>query len=546
VKLCDPDVPTYPTLTRETVYGQGWQELQKVDGANTSNPTTTDLLSLQGGLVPRRLASYSSGSASAIRASYYQLDALGSGRAVTGAGGAVQGDFASFSDFGKTLSTTDQPLTPSFTGYEHDAYTGLEYAKNRYYDPQTASFISSDPYPVDPSDLLGMNLYNYVQGNPVNSTDPLGWFRLKAENLGVTEIGDTPNSIANFWGTTWSSIAEINDLSNIPNQVQIKPDWTLVLPHCNFVNAKCQEEIRKLKAVEVGLTPDYGPDCEKEPWECEDPNSPYYKNPWAFYDTVFGYAKYKKGFIPIIYNVFKSGNTDFRNDILNEGIAQTKISIAKKEASYDFLFAIIELFGLGADIIDDLPNYMVQTGDKKRLLWLLERSDYATYLDELKAILLVYKGVETSINAETVISMINLIQQKQAKGIESPWLPIEDKLSMYSDLYIALKAFSNAGAYILVVPDNRVAVSLPTGANYSETVLKSPWETPGRIAICSNSSNARLSFLQHNNNSGCLEFDMGEYSNFFLPDIYEDLQYHQKASVPTAPSLTEIYQRHYR
>jgi RHS repeat-associated protein len=167
----DPDIPTYPVATHETVYGQGWQELQKVNGANTSNPTTTDLLSIDGGLVPRKLASYRSGGAS-----YFQLDALGSGRAVTGAGGAVQGDFASFGDFGKTLSTTDQPLTPSYTGYEHDAYTGLEYAKNRYYDPQTASFISSDPYPVDPSDLLGMNLYNYVQGNPVNSTDPLGWF----------------------------------------------------------------------------------------------------------------------------------------------------------------------------------------------------------------------------------------------------------------------------------------------------------------------------------------------------------------------------------
>jgi RHS repeat-associated protein len=249
----DPDVPTYPVATSETVYGRGWEELQRLDGANTANTTTTDLLSLQSGLVPRRLASYSSGSASATRASYYQLDALGSGRAVTGAAGAVQGDFASFGDFGTRLSTTDQPLTPSYTGYEHDAYTGLEYAKNRYYDPQTASFISSDPYPVDPSDLLSMNLYNYVQGNPVNSTDPLGWF-----NWGTltTEDGDTIWSVANEWGTTAANIILLNPdvklFSNENGLFMIKGQ-RILFPSC--ASAKCMEIIEKYQNSIKGWSP---------------------------------------------------------------------------------------------------------------------------------------------------------------------------------------------------------------------------------------------------------------------------------------------------
>ncbi|HUN24418.1 MAG TPA: RHS repeat-associated core domain-containing protein, partial [Anaerolineales bacterium] len=191
----DPDIPTYPTLARETVYGRGWEELQRRDGVGTAQLTTTDILSLPGGLVPRKLAGYSNGSAS-----YYQLDALGSGRAVTGAGGAVAGGFTDYGDFGTRLSPAPTQLAPSFTGYEHDAYTGLEYAKNRYYDPATASFISSDPYPVDHSDLLGANLYNYVQGNPVNSTDPLGWFVITGFSTSriyfKTEQNETKNWIA--------------------------------------------------------------------------------------------------------------------------------------------------------------------------------------------------------------------------------------------------------------------------------------------------------------------------------------------------------------
>jgi RHS repeat-associated protein len=221
----DPDIPTYPVATSETVYGRGWEELQRLDGTNTSNPTTTDILSLDGGLVPRKLASYSSGSASATRASYYQLDALGSGRAVTGAGGAVQGDFASFGDFGKALTTTDQPLAPSYTGYEHDAYTGLEYAKNRYYDPATASFISSDPYPVDPSDLLGMNLYNYVQGNPVNATDPLGWFVI----TGFSNNAQSWKILTTQSGFSMKGIHFTDSLTNIAGFFATKAD--LIMQH---------------------------------------------------------------------------------------------------------------------------------------------------------------------------------------------------------------------------------------------------------------------------------------------------------------------------
>lgn len=63
-----------------------------------------------------------------------------------------------------------------FTGRENDGI-GLDYNRARYYGPTVQRFISQDPV-----DFLGdgPNLYSYVLNDPVNGTDPLGQFSLKA------------------------------------------------------------------------------------------------------------------------------------------------------------------------------------------------------------------------------------------------------------------------------------------------------------------------------------------------------------------------------
>lgn len=62
---------------------------------------------------------------------------------------------------------TDCPL--GFPGQYHDPETGLWYNFNRYYDPVTAAYLSSDPLGLDP----GPNPHAYVP-NPYLYTDPLG------------------------------------------------------------------------------------------------------------------------------------------------------------------------------------------------------------------------------------------------------------------------------------------------------------------------------------------------------------------------------------
>jgi RHS repeat-associated protein len=57
-----------------------------------------------------------------------------------------------------------------FPGQYYDRETGLHYNYHRYYDPDTGRYLTPDPIGL----AGGMNLYVYVDGNPVNWSDPLG------------------------------------------------------------------------------------------------------------------------------------------------------------------------------------------------------------------------------------------------------------------------------------------------------------------------------------------------------------------------------------
>ncbi|RLC33368.1 MAG: hypothetical protein DRZ76_04420, partial [Candidatus Nealsonbacteria bacterium] len=72
----------------------------------------------------------------------------------------VNGNTRSFSDISPYL----------YQGRRYDEETGLYYFRNRYYSPEHGRFISYDPMGY----IDGMNLYEFVNGNPVNLVDPWG------------------------------------------------------------------------------------------------------------------------------------------------------------------------------------------------------------------------------------------------------------------------------------------------------------------------------------------------------------------------------------
>lgn len=65
-----------------------------------------------------------------------------------------------------------------FTGYPRDAEIGLDYAQNRYYNPQHGRFTSVDPENyqarLDISNPQSWNAYAYVNNQPTRYTDPTG------------------------------------------------------------------------------------------------------------------------------------------------------------------------------------------------------------------------------------------------------------------------------------------------------------------------------------------------------------------------------------
>jgi len=62
-----------------------------------------------------------------------------------------------------------------FTGHESDDEFGLINMRGRIYDPNTARFLTPDPFVQAPFFSQSLNQYTYVFNNPVNFVDPTGF-----------------------------------------------------------------------------------------------------------------------------------------------------------------------------------------------------------------------------------------------------------------------------------------------------------------------------------------------------------------------------------
>jgi RHS repeat-associated protein len=115
---------------------------------------------------------------------FYHNDHLGGVNVITDiTGGRVQ--LVEYDPWG-SVSRSEGNIDPThkFTGKELDPETGLYYYGGRYYDPEISRFISADPFVSDPDEPQNLNRYSYVNNDPINYTDPSGYFYMSKSGGG--------------------------------------------------------------------------------------------------------------------------------------------------------------------------------------------------------------------------------------------------------------------------------------------------------------------------------------------------------------------------
>lgn len=102
---------------------------------------------------------------------YFHNNYLGTPVLMTDSTGTVvwEGDYKPFGEAGVHPSST-VVNNFRFAGQYFDSETGLHYNYHRYYDPKTGRYLTPDPIGL----RGGINLFAYVNNNPIKRVDPFG------------------------------------------------------------------------------------------------------------------------------------------------------------------------------------------------------------------------------------------------------------------------------------------------------------------------------------------------------------------------------------
>ncbi len=167
----------------KTVGGVTTHYVYHLDGSmlyetTTSATNSTHYLSMHTGGLPQGLALVVNDSSQSLTDAilFQHNDHLATPKVLTDSAGAIVWQ-ASHTPFGEATVNTDVDndgtyfvLNTRFPGQYYDDESGLHYNWHRYYDTRTGRYITSDPIGL----AGGMNTYGYVDGDPLNFTDPNG------------------------------------------------------------------------------------------------------------------------------------------------------------------------------------------------------------------------------------------------------------------------------------------------------------------------------------------------------------------------------------
>lgn len=180
--------------------GAGGRTELKVDPA-TGERRWKDFIYAGNRLVAQRFLTEANGATpEEVKLVYFSQDHLGSVSVLTDETGQVI-ERQAYDPWGKRMFADGTPdpgdtlrsiTEQGFTGHEHWDELGLINMGGRLYDPHIARFLSADPFVQDPGDGQMLNRYSYVRNNPLNATDPTGFFLNKAFKGLFRAIGNIP------------------------------------------------------------------------------------------------------------------------------------------------------------------------------------------------------------------------------------------------------------------------------------------------------------------------------------------------------------------
>ena len=190
---------------------------------------------------------------------YLHTDHLMTPRYATNTGGSTVWTWDSGA-FGAEAPTGSASVNLRFPGQYYDAETNLHYNWNRYYDPATGRYISSDPIGL----AGGLNTFGYVGQNPINSSDPTGLMGPLAPAATKAAVKALQEAIRACLSNNLCSAATLGALIQI--QKSIMDTMTAIANCCGessseekwhtFYHGTAQTSAESIK--NDGLNPDHG------------------------------------------------------------------------------------------------------------------------------------------------------------------------------------------------------------------------------------------------------------------------------------------------
>ena len=176
--------------------------------------------------------------------SYYHADGLGSVVALTDQSRRVVQSYE-YDSFGMVKPSSSSFVNSyTYTGREWDKETGLYYYRARYYDPMEGRFISKDPIGFEG----GINIYLYVDDNPINYFDPSGLVKIPAyiPNSSVISLFRTRAKEFGFDLSKCSDKDLLDFIDSVPaNETQMFSDSYDKRPDAGTVKTKKQKDVNQ-------------------------------------------------------------------------------------------------------------------------------------------------------------------------------------------------------------------------------------------------------------------------------------------------------------